>query len=96
MNISKTTVNFARARNLDITVWADNKGEPSEYAIWFADDENVPAFIISTGDSGFYLMTNHQINASVWEDLMYWMRSEKQLRKVLDYIHNNQYNVVTV
>lgn len=90
MNISKTTLNFARARQLDITVWSTQDGEPYEYAVWFEQDENVPAFIVYSTPTGFFLKTNHQLDASVWEELPHWMRSETTLREVLNYVHNNQ------
>lgn len=95
MNISKTTHNFAKSRNLEITVWANNNkdGVVTSYAVWELYEDNEFLFTLNTNEDGFFLSTNGYVNRDVWQDLPYWIKTEKELRKVLDYVHNNHYNV---
>ena len=87
--ISKVTTNHAKKRGFEITVWKEEKKVVTEYAIWFLSDDDEPAFILSVKDDGLFLNSNMQIDKKVWEELPYWIKTEQQLRKVLDFIHSS-------
>ena len=79
MIISKTTVNFASRRNIEIVTSEDT------VHLYSALDDSEPLIIYHTNaDSTLYQFANIQLEYV--EDLMYWIQTEKQLRQVIDYI----------
>lgn len=84
MNISKTTINFARKRGLDITV--EDIGDKVLLCVW--EIENDCEWLFSYRIDGEFLHFNRNVYLaqSAKEELPATVFDEKQLRKVIDFV----------
>ena len=85
MNISKTTINFAKKRGLDVTV--EDFGEGEFLAIWEADNdcEWMCTYRVNEGGS-FTWHGNVYLRQDVKEELPATIFDERQLRNVIKFI----------
>ncbi len=80
MNLSKTTINFAEKRNIDLIL-----GD----TLWIHTDldGNEPVIIYAANDDGsFQFKTNISLCDSIKEELPAYIRDEKHLREVIAFI----------
>ena len=94
--LSRVTVAFAQRRNLDITVWEELDNYVVSFAVWFADNDDEPAFIVGANAFGeLELKRNLQLNNAVWQQLpLNSSLNETELRQVFDYVFRNNFRVV--
>ncbi len=81
MNVSKTTINFAARRNIELIV--------DENSITFhqlEDECGEPALIYSIEDDGVFFKANIWLSASTKEELPHWIKDEQNLRQVIEFI----------
>jgi hypothetical protein len=89
MQLSKTVLNMAMKRGIDITVWRDDEsGLPEVYAIWDLNDDNEPLFFIRANntDNAFYLDCNNMLPSDIWQELPYWIKGEQGLKDVIRFV----------
>ncbi|MEZ9399278.1 hypothetical protein AB4218_23210 [Vibrio splendidus] len=81
MNISKTTINFAKKKLVELCVDEDS------VSFYPLNDEGVePALIYSIQDTGFFFKSNIWLSDQTKEDLPHWVMDEKMLRRMIDFI----------
>ena len=85
MTISKTTENYALKRNLDVTEMTISTGAMALW-IWTEDNECEPALIYTESENGGWIFHGHFLEQSIKEELPHWIKNEKHLREVLDFI----------
>ena len=91
LNLTKTTINFAKSRNMDFSEWTDeNHPDDIKIAVYINNEDCEPDFVITQKDDQFFLRSNIYLSRDVWEELPYWIKSEKHLRQVLDFIYNSR------
>ncbi|MEZ9619578.1 hypothetical protein AB4264_24110 [Vibrio sp. 10N.261.55.B8] len=81
MKVSKTTINFASRRNIELVI--DND---SISFFPLNDDNGEPAFIYSIQESGLFFKANIWLESSVKEELPRWIMNEQMLRNVLSFV----------
>jgi len=90
MTISKTTVNFANKRELDVTdnvVHDVTNNEIPAIWVWEADNVDEPLFIYLANDDGtFTWYGNVCLDAETAEELPAHIKDEKHLREVLSFL----------
>ncbi len=86
MNISKTTLNYAIKRNLDVTV--DICDGVTTVMIWDAEDDCEWLVSYKQGENhlGGVFLSSCLLSQDVKGELPHWIQDEKQLRQVLDFI----------
>ncbi len=87
MNISKTTHNYAAKRSLEVMV--DIEAEATTVSIWEDDDdacEWLVAYETSETQEGLFFKNAVLLNGDLSAELPRWIKDEKQLRKVIDFI----------
>ncbi|ATN93835.1 hypothetical protein [Citrobacter phage IME-JL8] len=88
--ISKTTINFARKRGLDVTI--ENVGEGDFMAVWDLNNDCEWMFTYQVNDNGSFTY-----NGNVWlpedlkEELPGTLKDEKHVREMLAYIGANRH-----
>ena len=81
MNISKTTLNFASRRNIDLFI---NDGQILDISVMDGEgctNESSVQYLFFDDELFFYKSFNSNL-----EDLPNWIQDEKQLRQVIQYI----------
>ena len=87
MKISKTTLNFALKRALDITVWHELDDGAISHALWHVDNDNEPLLIFSqNAKNEFFMLTNVTLDNLMWVELEQFIKNEKELRMAIDQI----------
>nr|WP_075498170.1 hypothetical protein [Moritella viscosa]SHO15530.1 Putative uncharacterized protein [Moritella viscosa] len=81
MKISKTTLNFATARNVELVV---DEELVSFYPL--DDDSGEPAFTYTRQDTGLFFKSNVWLTQETKEELPYWIMDEMQLRRLIEYV----------
>lgn len=81
MKVSKTTINFASIRNIELVI-----DEDSISFFPLNDDSSEPAFIYSIQDSGLFFKANIWLESAVKEELPHWIMNEKMLRNFLSFV----------
>lgn len=81
MKVSKTTINYAERRNIELVI-----DEDSISFFPLNDDSSEPAFIYSIQDSGLFFKANIWLEPAVKEELPHWIMNEKMLRNVLSFV----------
>jgi hypothetical protein len=92
MKLTKTTVNYAKRRNLDFCVELDLE----VVMIFIAGDEE-PFLIYNlkeTTADNYELTFKCQVYGEKIEDLPYWIKDTKKLNETIDYIAANIKDVV--
>ncbi|QPI17914.1 hypothetical protein POP12_122 [Pectobacterium phage POP12] len=84
MKITKTTLNYAKARNLDITV--ENFGEGDKVCFWEAGNDCEWMFSYSVEGDILTWNGNVYLADDVKEELPATIFNEKQLRQVIDFV----------
>lgn len=85
MNISKTTINFAKRHNLDVTV--EDFGEGLQLCIWEADNDCEWLCSYRMNENGsFTWHGNVYLAQEIKEELPATIKDEKHLRQVLKFI----------
>jgi len=87
MNITKTTHNYANKRNLEVLV--DEQDGISTLSIWEADEDEcewLVSYETSEIQEGLFFKNNVLFSAELSEELPRWIKDEKHLRQVLDFI----------
>lgn len=84
MSISKTTLNYAEKRNLDVTVEILTDKKESIW-IWKEENEMEPIVIYYMNNNGFTFHSSILPN-DIKEELPHWIKNEKHLREVLNFI----------
>lgn len=88
MNLSKTTTNFAKRHNLDVTV--EELGNGLQVCIWEADNDCEWMCSYRMNENGsFTWHGNVYLIQSVKEELPAFIKDEKHLRQVLKFISEN-------
>lgn len=87
MLVSKTTVNFAHRRGLDVTDWTISVDDVG-VAIWHQDDENTPLVVYRPVDiqGGFQFVYAPGLDLNTQEELPAWVNSEQRLREVIVFL----------
>ena len=84
--LTKTTINFAHARALDVTIHNLNS-DNGELWIWEAEEDMEPLIIYTAkADGSFFYKVKGYLNSKIREELPYWIKNEKHLREVLNFI----------
>lgn len=81
MKISKTTINFASRRNIELVIDDD-----SISFFPLNDDNGEPAFVYSIQESGLFFKANIWLESAVKEELPHWIMNEQMLRNVLSFV----------
>ncbi|HDM8069015.1 hypothetical protein LCS78_11405 [Vibrio harveyi] len=81
MKVSKTTINFASRRNIELVIDDD-----SISFFPLNDDSGEPAFVYSIQESGLFLKANIWLESDVKEELPHWIMNEQMLRNVLSFV----------
>ena len=81
MDISKTTINFATKRNVELVIDEDSI---SFYPL--DDDSGEPAFVYSNTQRGMFYKSNIWLSQKVKEELPYWIVDQTQLRKLINFV----------
>lgn len=90
MNITKTTINFAKKRGLDVTI--ENFGEGDILAVWDINNDCEWMFsYIVNGDGSFTWKGNVYLPQDLKEELPATIKNEKHLREMLDYVGMNRH-----
>lgn len=85
MNISKTTINFAKRHNLDVTI--ENFGEGDQLCVWEADNDCEWMFSYLVNDNGSFTWNgNVYLEQEIKEELPATIKDEKHLRQVLKFV----------
>lgn len=85
MNISKTTINFAKRHNLDVTV--EDFGVGLQLCIWEADNDCEWLCSYRMNENGsFTWHGNVYLAQEIKEELPATIKDEKHLRQVLKFI----------
>ena len=86
--LSKTTTNYAKKRDLDVSNHIINEdGVTNTIWIWEADNDSEPLFIYACNDDGsFAWHGNIYLADSIKEELPAFIRDEKHLREVLAFV----------
>ena len=86
MAISKTTIKFAEKRGLEVT--EENVSDYNSIWIWESDNDMEPLFVYRVNNDGSlgYVGFSSCRADSIREELPAWIRDEKHLREVLDFI----------
>ena len=83
MTISKTTINYAVKRNLDVTVCEYE----NELLIWEGDNECEPAVSYMINENGsFTYRAISWLSQEIKEELPATINNEKHLREVLNFL----------
>jgi len=82
MKISKTTINYAEARNIELVIDADL------VSFYNTEDDGEPMMTYSVNEETgeMFFKTNIWLNQEVKEELPNWINSEKQLRQVIQFV----------
>lgn len=83
-SISKTTVNYASKRGLELTVEED--GDDYQLWIWNAEEESEPMCMYNFTPEGWQYKGNVYLPNRVKEELPNWIKDEKHLRQVVDFL----------
>lgn len=85
MKLTKTTENYAKARNLAVTV--EDLGNYCFVAVWEADNDCEWLFSYRMEDNGsFSWRGNVYLDQAIKEELPATLADEAALRRVLDYV----------
>jgi GH35 family endo-1,4-beta-xylanase len=79
MNITKTTINFAEKRNLEIIIESDG------ITIWDMNDDDEWLASYKEGAVGLFFNAC-LMNQNTKEELPYWIQDEKQLRQTIEFL----------
>lgn len=86
--ITKTTVNFAKRHNLDVTI--ENFGEVDQICVWEANNDCEWMFSYTINANGsFNWYGNVYLAQDIKEELPATINDEKHLRAVLKFIAEN-------
>ena len=81
MKISKTTHKYAMKRNLELIVDDETVAFYTDYS------DTEPMFFYSISETGeLFFKSNIWLKQETKEELPYWINSEKELRRVLDFV----------
>lgn len=84
---SKTTINFAEARNLEVIAEGYTTDQGLELVeVYEKDEDSEPLFYYSVKDGGFFYFGNVCLPQSIKEELPYNIKDEKAFRQMLDFI----------
>lgn len=82
MELSKTTLNFAEKRNIELFINEEGVLDISVMDEECCTDCSAVQYVVSEeGDFTFQASFSDQL-----EDLPYWIRDEKHLREVIEYV----------
>lgn len=88
MKISKTTLNFAERRGICLNI--DNNYDAGQMLEFYEDGNDCEPFMMYlVSESGFSFYGNAYLKQEVKEELPAFIRDEKQLRSVIDYIKDH-------
>ena len=79
--ISKTTLNYATKRELELVAETDGM-----VAVFEADVDSEPMFVIRAEGGEFFYGGNVYLPPEIKEELPHWMKDEKALRSVLNFV----------
>ena len=79
--ISKTTLNYAAMRGLELVAETDGL-----VAVFEANVDSEPMFMIRAEDGEFFYGGNVYLPREIKEELPHWMKNEKALRSVLNFV----------
>lgn len=83
--LTKTTINFAQKRGLDVTI--ENYGEGDFLAVWEADNDCEWMFSYRVNEDGsFTWHGNVYLTQEVKEELPATIKNEKHLREVIAFL----------
>lgn len=92
MTISKTTINFARKRGLDVTIEDLNEGEGEFLAVWELDNDCEWMFSYRVNEDGSFTWNgNVYLVDEIKEELPATIKDEKHLREVLAFVGANRH-----
>ena len=82
MKISKTTINFAEARNIELVI------DETLVCFYSMEEDSEPMFMYSVNeDNGeLFFKCNIWLSQEVKEELPHWISNEKQLRQVINFV----------
>lgn len=83
MNITKTTINFATKRNIELVIDED------KVAFYNMNDDSEPMFFYAIQENALFFKTNIWLSQLVAEELPYWIKDEKHLREVIQYLSDS-------
>ena len=88
---TKTTLNYANKRKLDLTVWdsIEDGDDRDSVAIWEYDNEMEPLCVYTYDKGQYFFSGNLWLPKQVKEELPYYVKDEKHLRQVLKFISEN-------
>ncbi|KER02841.1 hypothetical protein LGZ99_17310 [Photorhabdus temperata] len=92
MKITKTTINFAAKRNIEINTFTD---EQDGDVVWFSEinedgeTEAEPMFIMYNNENDLTWKGNIYLDKSVKEELPATINSEKHLKEVIVFLSQN-------
>jgi len=82
MKITKTTINYAEARNIELII------DPTLVSFYNMEDDSEPMFTYSVNEETgeMFFKSNIWLSQESKEELPHWINSEKQLRQVINFI----------
>jgi hypothetical protein len=80
MKISKTTLNYAAKRDIELVV------DENLVSFYHVDDDSEPSFTYRNEKDGLFFMGNVWLNQKDKEELPSWIKDEKHLREMVDFI----------
>ncbi|WP_045405078.1 hypothetical protein [Vibrio jasicida] len=81
MKVSKTTINYAERRNIELVI-----DDESISFFLLNDDSGEPAFVYSIQESGLFFKANIWLEPAVKEELPHWIMNDQMLRNVLSFV----------
>jgi hypothetical protein len=85
--LSKTTLSYAAKRGFELVSEGD-----CELAIFEAEVDTEPMFIIRMVGGEFFFGGNVYLPQAIKEELPYWMKDEKALRSMLNFVNQQRGN----
>ncbi|MNF74857.1 hypothetical protein D3C85_1093180 [compost metagenome] len=83
MQISKTTLNYASKRNIEVVI------EEGIAFFYESDNDCEPMFTYNVESDGLHYKGNIYLKQEVKEELPAWIKDEKHLRQVIDFLAKN-------
>lgn len=89
MKISKTTLNYATKRNLELTfsIWEDDSGNNQPVVLfWELGEDCEPMFIYNNNEETLSYRGYVYLDQKIKEELPATIFDEKQLRNMIDFL----------
>ena len=85
MKITKTTINYAEARNIELVV------DDELVSFYDMNDDSEPMVMYTkTEDGELFFKGNIWLSKETKEELPNWVKSEKQLREMINFLSANK------